>query len=139
MWMTFTSAFEIIVNACKCHVNALRTIFLNSCKCSWMSCVNVSWFVLNLRVMLLDLPVGCHVHRKKRFIMNDSRNPFQQELSYMYNFWGYWRRPHEHCFLAGLLGSVCGGRVILGAHWQFGRLIGHRTCWRALISWAQCM
>jgi hypothetical protein len=60
------------------------------------------------------------------FIRINSRNPFQEELDYMLNLWSYSGRPHEHCFWAVWLGNVCGGRVLLGACWWFGRLIGHR-------------
>jgi hypothetical protein len=56
----------------------------------------------------------------------NSKNPFQEELDYMHNLWGYWGKPHEHCFWAVWLGNVCGGWVLLGARWWFGRLIGHR-------------
>jgi len=52
------------------------------CECL---CANDFWFVLNLIVILLHLLVGCNDCRKKKFIMNNSRNPFQQELNYMHN------------------------------------------------------
>jgi hypothetical protein len=111
MRMTFASSFEIIVISCKCHVNALCAVFLNNCECSQRSCARDSWFVLNFRIVLLDLLVGFDVRWKKRFIKNNFRNPFQYELNSIYNFWGCHRRLHEHCFLAGWLGNVCGGRV----------------------------
>jgi hypothetical protein len=111
MRMTFAPSFEIIVNACECHVNAFRAIFLNNCECSQRSCAHDSWFVLNFRIVLLDLLVGCDVCQKKRFIKNNFRNPFQYEFSSIYIFWGCWKRPHEHCFLIGWIGNVCGGRV----------------------------
>ncbi len=80
MRMTFDSSFEIIINVCKCHVNAFRTVFLNNCECLQRSCARGSWFVLNFRIVLLDLLVGCDVRRKKRFIRNNYRNSFQYEF-----------------------------------------------------------
>jgi hypothetical protein len=112
MQMTFASSFEIIINACKCQVNALRAVFLNNCECSQRSCARDSWFVLNFRIMLLDLLVGCDVRRKKKVIIlgiqfNMSSIPFI--------FFEVVGGGLEHCFLTGWLGNVCGGRVQLGA------------------------
>jgi hypothetical protein len=75
--------------------------------------------------MLLDLLIGYNGCRKERFIMNNFRNSFQQELSYMHKFLKLLKEAHEHCFLVGWLGNVCGGRVLPGARRQFGRLIDH--------------
>jgi len=56
------------------------------CECL---CAHDVWFVLHLIIILLHLLVGSNGCRKKKFIMNKSRNPFQKELNYMHNFLGY--------------------------------------------------
>jgi hypothetical protein len=61
MRKAFASSFEIIANAYKCHVNALRVIFLNNCECSQRPHAHDSWFVLNFRIVLLNLLVGYDV------------------------------------------------------------------------------
>jgi hypothetical protein len=44
-----------------------------------------SWFVLNFIVILLRLLIDCNGCQKKEIILNNLRNPFQQEFSYMHN------------------------------------------------------
>ncbi len=87
-WLLFTK-FEITKKDLKSNLDQIHmfrrwiwTIFWTVPR----PCARDSWFVLNFRIVLLDLLVGCDVRWKKRFIRNSFRNPFQYEFNSIYNF-----------------------------------------------------